>query len=142
MSSGGKGNSRANTNSDTRTTTSSSTINTVDNRAIEGNGAVVGGNVTVNSGDASQVNLQTTDLGAIAGGLDLALESLHGIQQATAGSTAALQSVTHDSIQQAYDLANEARQSESSGAFNNFVKIAAVVAVVAIIAYVAVKSKK
>lgn len=142
MSSGGKGNSRSQTASSTTTNTTSSTINTVDNRAVQGDNATVGGNVTVNSGESSQVSVTMTDLGAISKGLDVALESIAGIQSATSGAVEANKSIASDSIAQAYGLANEARQSETSGAINNFLKFAAIIAVVGIIAYAVVKTKK
>ncbi len=140
--SGGKGNSQKQTQTTSETTAIDTTTNTVDNRAVQGNNATIGGNVTVNSGEASQVSIQTTDLGAISRGLDIALESIQGIQTSTANSTAALQSVTSDSIQQAYGLANEARQSETSAALNNFLKYGAIIAVIGVIAWAVVKTKR
>jgi len=140
--SGGKGNSEKQTQTSSSTTAIDTTTNTVDNRAVQGDNATVGGNVTVNSGEASQVQITTTDLGAVSKGLDLALESIYGIQQATSNSTEALKSVTSDSISQAYGLANQARQSETSAGLNNFLKYGAIIAVIGIIAYVLVKSKR
>lgn len=142
MSSGGKGNSRSTTQASTQTTTKQTTINTVDNRAVQGDNAVVGGNITINPGESNQINVSTSDLGAIKGGLDLALESIRGIQDATSNSTEALKSVTSDSIGQAYGLANSARQSSQQELTNNFLKFAAVIAVVGIIGWVIVKAKK
>lgn len=171
MSSGGKGNSKANTSSQTSTVTESTTINTVDNRAVQGDNAVIGGNVTVNSGDASQVSISTTDQGAVKAGLDVALESLDTVQRATSGayetatdlynettstlesifgkmvssvsnSASATQSVASDSIKQAYDLAQEARQSETSGAINNMTKYVLWIVIAGIAAWVIVKTRK
>jgi hypothetical protein len=133
--SGGKGNSKANTQATTTTTTNQSTINTVDNRAIQGDNAIVGGNITLNTGDSAQVDLTMTDLGAVRGGLDLALESLRGIQSATSGANAAVMSVASDSIGQAYGLANEARQSETSGAINNLAKYLFWIALAGVVVY-------
>jgi len=131
----GKGNSKANTSSQTTTNTTQSTINTVDNRAIQGDNAIVGGNVTLNTGEASQVSVTSTDLGAIKGGLDLAFESIRHIQEATAGSNAAVKSVASDSIAQAYGLANEARQSETSGAINSLTKYLFWIALAGVVVY-------
>jgi len=142
FSSGGIGNSTPTTNNDTKTITSQSTINTVDNRAVQGNGATIGGNVTVNSGEASQVDIHTTDLGAIKGGLDLAFESLQGIQSAAKNATDSNASIASDSISQAYGLANEARQSETSAALNNFLKYGAIIAGLAIIAWAVARAKR
>lgn len=142
MSSGGKGNSRAQTSSTTTTNTDQTTINTVDNRAVQGDNALIGGNVTVNSGEASQISVQQTDLGAIGAGLDIALESLGVIQSATSGSIAAVRSVANDSIDKAYGLANQARQSETSGAINSLTKYLFWIALAGVAAYAFVKLKK
>ena len=125
-----------------QSTTLQSTVNTVDNREVSGSNAVVGGNVSVNSGEASQVNVTMTDLGAIKGGIDLALESLGVIQSATSGSVEAVKSVASDSISQAYGLANEARQSETSGAINNLTKYLFWIALAGIGAFALMKMKK
>ncbi len=140
MSSGGKGNSRANTQSTTTTNTSQTTVNTVDNRAVQGDNARIGGNVTVNPGDSpiGTLNISTTDQGAIQAGLDIALESLGGLQR----QTNATQSIASDSIAQAYGLANSARQSETSGAINNFLKYGTWVALAALIVWGVVSSRK
>lgn len=121
----------------TRSSTSNleSTISTVDNR-VGGDRAVFGGNVTVNPGDiAGTLNISTTDQGAILAGKDIALESIGAL----ANSVAAVKSVASDSISQSFGLANEARQSETSGAINNFLKYGAIVAVCGFAAYVIVK---
>jgi len=140
MSSGGKGNSRANTQSQTTTNTSQTTVNTVDNRAVQGDNARIGGNVTVNPGDApiGSLNISTTDQGAVQAGLDIALESLSGLRS----QTNATQSIASDSIAQAYGLANEARQSETSGAINNFLKYGTWVALAALVAWAIISTNK
>jgi len=123
-------------------TTNDSTISTVDNRVAKDN-AAVGGNVTVNPGDINgSLAISTVDEGAVKGGLDLALESLKQITSATQSSTNAVKSVASDSIGQAYGLANEARQSETSGAINNFLKYGVWVALAGIAAYVIVRGGK
>jgi hypothetical protein len=159
LSSGGKGNSRAQTSSSTTTNTESTTINTVDNRAVQGDNATVGGNVTVNSGEASSVNVQQTDLGAIGAGLDIALESLGSIQSATSGAfglvgdltkkvldasqsnTSRVLASNDSTISSAYSLANQARQSETSGAINNLTKYLLWIALAGIAAFVLVRQK-
>lgn len=147
--SGGKGNSKSNTSASTSTSTSQETINTVDNRAVQGDNAVIGGNVTVNSGEASQVDVTMTDLGAIKGGIDLALESLgfasvvnNSALDSAGRANESVKSVASDSIRQAYDLAQEARQSETSGAINNLTKYVMWIALAGIVAWAVVKSKK
>lgn len=139
MSSGGKGSSQSKTQSQTSTQTETSTVNTVDNRIVDGNDARIGGNVSVNSGDnhSGTINVSTTDQGAVQAGLDLALESLGFASSTQAG----IKSVAADSISQAYDLAQEARQSETSGAINKFAKYAAIIAVIGIVAYAFTRSK-
>lgn len=144
----GKGSSSSKTSSQTTTNTVSSTVNTVDNRIVEGDNARVGGNVTVNPGDNSgTLNISTTDQGAVQAGLDLALESLGfsgdifnqaiGFAKSTQSG---FQSGANDLVSQSYSLADQARQSETSGAINNFAKLAAIVAVVGILAWVAVRT--
>jgi hypothetical protein len=134
------GDSQAQTSS-TNTTLDTTTSN-VDNRNADGN-AVVGGNVTTGSGDISgSLQITTTDLGAVKGGVDIAMESLRRISEGTSGAVAAVKSVTSDSIAQAYGLANSARQSETSGAINNFLKYGVWIALAGIAAYVVVKHGK
>jgi hypothetical protein len=138
MSLGGKSSS----SSSNTTTNVDTTTSTVDNRVTEGN-AAVGGNVTTGSGDINgSLHVTTTDQGAVKGGVDIALESLRKISDSTSGSLAAVKSVASDSIGQAYGLANQARQSETSGAINNFLKYGVWVAIAGIAAFVIVKSGK
>lgn len=127
----------------TRSSTSNleETISTVDNRVAR-DSAAVGGNVTTGSGDLNGVTISTTDQGAVKGGVDIALESIRRISDASKSSQAAVQSVASDSIGQAFGLANEARQSETSGAINNFLKYGVWVALAGIAAYVIVRHGK
>lgn len=137
IKSGGKGNSQAQTSSTTSTTNESTTINTVDNRAVQGDDARIGGNVTL-TGTSGPITIETTDQGAVQAGLDLALESLGGIHNLVNANA----SVAKDSISQAYGLANQARQSETSGAINNALKYFALIAVIGIIAWAYARSRK
>ena len=123
--------SRNNQSTSTVNNTYDTTVTTTDNRVAE-SGAAVGGNISLGPGDISgTVTLEQTDQGSILAARDIALESIAGIS-ALAKSN---QSVASDSISQAYGLANEARQSETSGAINNFLKYGAIIAVIAIVAY-------
>lgn len=125
-----------------RSSTSSSqatydtTISTVDNR-VGGDDAVFGGNVTLNPGDSpiGSLAISTTDQGAIRAGLDATLEAL----SFASGTQEGHASLARDLTSQAFDLAQSARQSETSGAINNLVRTALIVAVVAIAAYAFVK---
>jgi len=138
FSGGGAFNSTSSNPVTNNTTNKTETINTVDNRIGE-DGAVFGGNVTLGPGDISgTVTIQNVDQGAVLAGKDIALESLKGIGAALN----ATQSVASDSISQAYGLANEARQSETSGAINNLVKYATWVALAGICAYAITKYGK
>lgn len=131
MSFGGDSSSSAATSNQTVDTTSTVT----DNRVASGQ-AMVGGNVTTGPGDINgSLAISTTDFGAIKGGVDIALESMRGLQE----SNAAVKSVAADSISQAYDLAQSARQSETSGAINNLTKYLFWVALAGLSAYVIVK---
>lgn len=135
MSFGGSGNKESSSSS---TSNLDQTISTVDNRAA-GSGSVFGGNVSVNPGDINgSLSISTTDQGAILAGKDIALESI----AALTSSVNATKSVASDSISQAYGLANSARQSETSGAINNFLKYGAIVAVCGFAAYAIVKYGK
>lgn len=69
MSSGGKGNSRAQTSSQSSTTNSQTTLNQVDNRVFEGGD----GSVVV---EGSSNSITTTDHGAIAAALDFGDDAL------------------------------------------------------------------
>jgi hypothetical protein len=125
----GKGSSSSRTAQQTTTNTMQSTINTVDNRAVEGDHARIGGNVSVHGSEG--VTITTTDQGAVQAGLDLALESLGTIKDITNTS----QSVQRDVTYQAFDLADKARQSETSNAIQSVLKYGAIIAVLAILAW-------
>lgn len=126
-------------NSTASTSSTDNSINTVDNRA-GGDGSIFGGNVTLNPGDVqnSTLNISTSDQGAILAGRDLALEALKFAGSAQTSSASQLS----DLSAQAFGLANEARQSETSGAINNFLKFAAIVAVVGIGAWAYSQSRR
>jgi hypothetical protein len=86
-------------------------------------------------GKGSTTAVSLTDGGAIKDSLSLAsqlsLASLDFARQTQAGGAAAL----NDSVKASYALANSARQSETSGAINNFLKYGAIVVGLAIAAY-------
>ena len=136
FSSAGKGNSNSQTASTTNTSNTSTTINTVDNRAVQGDGAAIGGNVTVSSNEGS-LNISTTDQGAVQAGLDLALESLGTIQNLAA----AHESSNRDTIYNAFSLADKARQSETSNAIQSTLKYGAIIAAIALIAWAYTKTR-
>lgn len=127
--------------SDSRTsssnTTYDTTVSTVDNRVSEGN-ARVGGNVTVNPGDVQgPLSISTTDQGAVQAGVDIALESIRTVQNlATANASS-----SRDIVSQGFDLAQEARQSETSGAINKLVMYGAAVLIVGLIVYGVTRAK-
>lgn len=125
-------------NATSATTSTDNSINTVDNRA-GGDGSIFGGNVTLNPGDiaSSTLNITTSDQGAILAGRDLALEALNFARSTQTTSASQLSDLSG----QAFGLANEARQSETSGAINNFLKFAAIVAVVGIGAWAYSRSR-
>lgn len=138
MSSGGKGNSRAQTSSSTTTSTSQETTNNVDSRAVQGDNAAIGGNVTLSGTQSGgPITISTTDQGAVAAGLDLALESLNTIKSLSASHESTLK----DTTQNAFALADSARQSETSNAIQNTLKYGALIVALAIIAWAVVKSR-
>ncbi len=127
-----------NNSDETRNLNQDQTTSNVDNRVGE-DYSVFGGNVTVNPGDITgSLSVSTTDQGAILAGKDIALESIGALMNAV-NST---KSVASDSISQAYGLANSARQSETSGAINNFLKYGSIVLVCGFAAYAIVKYGK
>jgi hypothetical protein len=91
----------------------------------------IGGSATSLNLSGGKNNINMTDLGAVMGGLDLAREALQLVSGANAKSTDALSS----QVGQAYALANQARQSETSGAINNFLKYGAIVVGLAVAAW-------
>jgi Zn-dependent alcohol dehydrogenase len=124
--------------SSSSTSTQEQTISTVDNRVARDN-AAVGGNVTTGPGDINgSLSISTTDQGAVKGGVDLALESIH----ASTSAQTRTQKTATDQVSQAYGLANSARQSETSGAINNFLRYGTWVAVAAIAAFIIVRYQK
>jgi len=125
-------------NTSSATYTEDTSITTVDNR-VGGDNAVFGGNVTLNSNDSpiSSLSISTTDQGAVQAGLDVTLEALNFASSTQAGS----RSLASDLTSQAFDLAQQARQSETSGAINNLVKAATIIAVLVVVAYAFVNRK-
>lgn len=139
MSFGGGSKSSTTTNNNLDETN----ISQVDNRVAEDN-AIIGGSVFITPTDSpvGSISLQSTDLGAIKGGVDIALESIRGIQSSTANAIAANNSVTSDLTKQGFDLAQAARQSETSGAINNLVKYGTWIALAALVVWGVVSYRK
>lgn len=102
---------------------------------IDGPASVL--NASLKAGKNSNVSIQTLDGGAVLGGLDVARKSLDIVDAVNSRSTAALSA----QVGQAYQLANQARQSETSGAINNVLKYGAVVLGLAVLAWAAVRAK-
>lgn len=126
----GKGTSESRTSTNTTTVSTQETYNTVDNRAVQGDDARIGGNVSV-IGAGGPVRIETTDQGAVQAGLDLSLESLSTVRSLTA----AQQDATRDTISNAFTLADRARQSETSNAIQSFLKYGTIVLVVGLLAW-------
>jgi len=123
---------RNRSNTSSAQSTEDTSITTVDNR-VGGDDAVFGGNVTVNPGDSpiGTLAISTTDQGAVRAGLDATLEALNFASGTQEGHA----SLARDLTSQAFDLAQSARQSETSGAINNLVKVLGVIAALITIAY-------
>lgn len=139
MSFGGGSKSSSTTNNNIKDTT----ITETDNR-VGGDNAVFGGNVSINPSDSpvGAINVTTTDLGAIKGGVDIALESIAGIQNANKSTIDAIKSTTSDTIGQAFGLANEARQSETSAAIQNLLKYGAGIVALGLLVWAYRSSRK
>lgn len=137
FSGGGIGSSQSAQQTDTKD------FSRIDNRVLE-SGAVTGGDLTISTGDVTapqEFRITQTDQGAIKAGIDVALAGIDVVDIANSRAVGAIQSVASDSINQAYGLANEARQSETSGAINNFVKYAFWLAVAGVLTYGVIKTK-
>ena len=116
-------------------TTNTTDLSRVDSRVIE-SGANVGGDVQV-TGNSGALTITTTDQGAVKAGTDIALESMRGL----ASNVNATESIARDSISQAYGLANQARQSETSGAINNLLQYAFWIGAIGIAAWAFTRRK-
>ena len=103
----------------------------------EVDGPVTSLNLNLGQGKNSSAVINMLDGGAVLGGLDVAKEALKQIAaaQKNAGDS------VNSQVSQAYALANQARQSETSGAINNVLKYGAIVVGIALAAWALVKSK-
>lgn len=120
------------------TSTTTQDVTTVDNRVGGEAGSILGGNVSISAqGATGNVTVQSLDPAAIAAGRDLGLAALDLVRNAQETSTAA----NERQISQAYGLAQAARQSETSGAINNFARYGAVVVGLAVLAWAWSKRK-
>lgn len=125
----------------TNTTLTETNIADTDNRVAQDDG-VIGGNVNIQPVNSSgDISVNMTDLGAIKGGLDLAGESLNFANSIGSTAIKSAQDIASRSITEQSALAMSARQSETSGAINNFLKYGAIVAGIAILAYMYNKSR-
>jgi hypothetical protein len=100
-------------------------------------GNATSANLSVEVGKKGTAVFQMLDGGAVMGSLDLAREALAQVVAVQKGANDAVTS----QAAQAYQLANQARQSETSGAINNFLKYGAIVLGLALGAWALVKSK-
>jgi hypothetical protein len=138
FSGGGIGSSQSAQQTDTKD------FSRIDNRVVQA-GAFTGGDLTISSGDNSApttYNISQTDPGAIKAGLDIARAGIDSVNTQSINSATALQSIASDSINQAYGLANQARQSETSGAINALTKYLFWVALAGVAAWAIVKTSK
>lgn len=92
---------------------------------------------SLNVTGADSVTLNQLDDGAIGRALDFAGEALNFAQATQSGSQAA----DAAQVSKAYQLADQARQSETSGAINNVLTYGALVLVVGIIAWAATRKR-
>jgi hypothetical protein len=114
----------------------------IDNRTYEA-GSVTGGDLAIYAGDSpANYNIMQTDQGAIRAGVDIAMAGIDSVNTQSINSATALQSIASDSINQAYGLANQARQSETSGAINALTKYLFWVALAGVAAWAIVKTSK
>lgn len=100
---------------------------------------------SIGSGKNSRTNVTVTDGGAIAAARDVGLASLDFAkrsQDSLQALTSAQAQASKDSVAAAYSLANQARQSETSGAINNVLKYGTWIALAALLAWAASKGKR
>lgn len=84
---GGRSRTSSSNSSTTNNTTNEVVFSNVDNRVVEGDNAIIGGNTTLNSaGNISGVRIVQTDHGAISRGVGLAASSLDLAEAAVLGS--------------------------------------------------------
>ncbi len=100
-------------------------------------GSATSANLSVDVGKKGTAVFNMLDGGAVLGSLDLAKEALAQIAAVQQGASDAVTAQAG----QAYNLANQARQSETSGAINNVLKYGAIIVGIAIAAWAVVKSK-
>lgn len=135
---------KSSANTTSSNTTQDQTTSNVDNR-VGGDNAAFGGNVSIGPTgniDKGGITISTTDQGAIKAGSDAIMEAIQSVTDLAKNQTTATQSVAKDSISQAYGLANQARQSETSGAINNFLQYGTWIALAGILAYAVINGKK
>lgn len=132
--SGGKGNSRARTDSTQSTTNTDTTTNNVDNRAVSGDGAVFGGNVNLNLSPGSStggVSIVTSDYGAVRDGVAAAVHAADLVAE-----TAALGSqTTQQAIEKSLQLAANNSAAQGAETTQKFLKYGAIVAGIALAAF-------
>jgi hypothetical protein len=86
-------------------------------------------------GKNSTTNVQLTDAGAVQGALAYARESTLAVLDYARQSQDTVLGASKESTAAAYGLANQARQSETSGAINNALKYGAILVGLAIAAF-------
>ncbi|AUR98310.1 hypothetical protein NVP1249A_16 [Vibrio phage 1.249.A._10N.261.55.B9] len=129
--------------------TTDAVFNNVDNRVAGGDGGIMGGNVNLNavgSDIGGNVNVTTTDYGAIQGGLSAALAAL---ESGNKGLDSSLEFVTDSNklanqqtlqaIDRSFALAGEASKSEAANALQDFMKWSAIILLVGGAVYLVAK---
>lgn len=118
---GGRSRSSSSNQTTTNNTTNEVTFSNVDNRVIDGDGNIVGGNNTINAaGDVSDVTL--TDFGAIAGALGFAESSMDTVEKALAG----IENISSESINTVLALSEE-REEQAQQTVATIAELATVV---------------
>ena len=114
------------------------TVNNVDNRVAQGDGAI-GGNVNLNLGSgasAGNVNIETTDYGAVSAGLTLGLRSLDNAAEAARQNT----QLSQDTVSKTIALAGNTANVASATALQSFIKWLGIALVVGLGGYALAKA--
>lgn len=117
--------------------TTDAVFNNVDNRVAGGDGGIMGGNVNLNavgSDIGGNVNVTTTDYGAIQGGLATAMAALESGGSALSETLNTVEETnkvanqqTLQAIDRSFALAADASKTEAAGALQDFMKWSAII---------------
>lgn len=131
--------SKSSTSSSNQTT--DTTISTVDNRAVQGDNAVIGGNVEIITSPGANVQgltITSSDYGAVQAGIGAAMKALDTIKESNAVNNQAVLSAVDKSL----TLAGNSTAAAGAITTQSFIKYGAIVAVIGLVAFAVAKFAK